>query len=164
MMLMKRLKILLKKILGKRIVSIYIDNNEVNYMNIDVCKFRTLQINFQNDKSLLIKAADIPHFYGEGDLLIKEVKSRISLRSNTDEIVVNEVKVWGYKPKGINLFSIKNIVQLELIESEGRKISIGFFKLDGKHEFLSTEELAFNLNKEVSKNISKRLSIIFSLN
>ena len=115
-----------------------------------------IKIYFSDDYLLEITTDDIPHFYGEGDLELKLENSEYLDEpfSKFREKAISEIKIYGWKKKGINLFGqAKYFVQTEFYHNDELLLSSGFFYFDEsteKIECLITGELSASCNKEIS--------------
>ncbi len=146
-----------------REINLFIDNEAISENINNLIIGESIKLQSDTGNSLLIEAVDIPHFYGEGELEFYETEPTPVLLSNPYSIVPKKIKVLGYKPKGINLFSTPNLIQLDFIESDSKSISLGFFALNPKANFLSTQELCCNFNNLLSNIQEKRIVTIFEI-
>lgn len=125
-----------------------------------------ISIYFSNNLSLKITTDDIPHFYGEGDLILKYGDSggidKTLPSLNFGEIT--EIKSYYWKTKGLSFGSDKYFVQIEFFNRAKLMLSIGFFYFEletNKMECLITGELAVNTTHQLSvSDFAENLSVV----
>lgn len=121
---------------------------------------------FSNNLTLEISTDDIPHFYGEGDLILKSTNNSIiekTLLNSGNEEITN-MKFYYWKPKGLSFGSDKYFVQIEFFHQSKMLLSVGFFYFEpetNKMECLITGELAINTLRELSiSDFKENLSVV----
>jgi hypothetical protein len=148
----------LKPLLRKLILAVEVDGKLLKNDNEKTLFGEEIKIYFSDDETIKITTDDIPHFYGEGDLELKFENSSYDkeLLSKFKNKEISEIKIYGWKRKGVNLFkTARYLVHIELYHNEELLLSSGFFYFDQntkKIECLITGELSVNSKYNLSIN------------
>ncbi len=147
----------LKPLLQRLILAVSVDGQILDDENESTLFGEELRIYFSDDQTVEITTDDIPHFYGEGNLDLKFEKNRYSEKpiSKFENKAISEIKIYGWKRKGINLFNAaKYLVQIEFYCNDELLLSSGFFYFDQ-----STKKIECLITGELSTSPKYNLSI-----
>jgi hypothetical protein len=144
-------------IIGKSIVELAVDQQLIDFENLSMYKGECICITLDNHQCLHVSTEDMPHFFGEGDLVFKLEESNSKVMGDTRNKIISKIRLWQWKAKG--LLGRKYLSQIEFYCNNQIVLSIGFFsKLANKIDFISTGELYIGAKELTPATIDQRLS------
>lgn len=131
---------ILDELIGENLIEVRCDEQIIASNEIFELKAEKISLLFGTGVLLKIYTEDLPHFFGEADLMYEMTRVSYEKDNNLEYKKVNKIRLCNWKPKGI--FTGKHLSQIEFYDRNQIVLSVGFFhNSNNQIDFIATGEL-----------------------